>query len=72
MKAYEFPGKVSAERKLEVPEEVTKLLSDNEAVRVMIFVEEAGDATEQADWERLAAEQFLAGYSGADAIYDQI
>jgi hypothetical protein len=27
---------------------------------------------EEADWRRLAAEQFLAGYSDIDAIYDSL
>jgi hypothetical protein len=28
------------------------------------------DSQEQADWYRLAVEQFLAGYTESDAIYD--
>jgi hypothetical protein len=41
----------------------------HEAVRVMVLLPEN---EEEADWKNLAAEQFLAGYSEGDAIYDAI
>jgi hypothetical protein len=39
---------------------------------MIILVPEPTDLEEQEAWSRLTAEQFLAGYSEADAIYDRI
>jgi hypothetical protein len=43
-----------------------------EAVCVIVLISEPTEAGEQAAWSRLTAEQFFAGYSEADAIYDGI
>jgi len=48
-----------------------KLLPGNQVVRVLILFDDARDM-EEAAWSRLAAEQFLAGYSEADAAYDKV
>lgn len=72
MKVYEFPGKVDSRGNLEVPNDVVELLPDNETVRVIIVVDEPNDTNEDADWSRLAAEQFLKGYADVDAIYDNV
>ena len=71
MKAYEFPAKVTREGRLEIPAPIRERLQAEQAVRVIVLVYEPNEVSEQADWERLTAEQFLAGYSDADAIYDQ-
>jgi hypothetical protein len=39
---------------------------------LIILVLEVTDQDEDAAWSRLAEEQFLAGYSQADAIYDRV
>ena len=70
MKAYEFPVKISAEGKFDIPAAVTEMLPGGQVVRMIILIREPTDADEQAAWSDLAAEQFLAGYSEADAIYD--
>lgn len=72
MKAYEFPGKVTSEGKLELPDTVQKVLPGNREVRVIVLVSEPGDLEEHAAWARLTAEQFISGYSEADAVYDRI
>ena len=72
MKAYEFPGKVTADGKLELPPLVKGLLSADQTVRILILVDEPTEADEEGAWYRLTAEQFLAGYSEADAIYDEL
>jgi hypothetical protein len=78
MKAYEFPAKVTAEGKIELPDPIVKQLLDNQEVRVIVLVnelidiEEDDETEENAAWHRLAAEQLLAGYSEEDAIYENI
>jgi len=72
MKAYEFPTKVTPDGKLELPDKLLKLLSDNQIVRVIILISEPTDIGEQSAWFRLTAEQFFAGYSEADSIYDKV
>ncbi len=70
MKAYEFPIKVNAEGKLDIPSAITEILPSGQVVRMIILIREPEEDNEQAAWSDLAAEQFLAGYSEADAIYD--
>ncbi|MGQ9631705.1 MAG: hypothetical protein ACUVXI_15550 [bacterium] len=72
MKAYEIPLKVTAEGKVELPDALLPLLPREQVVRAIILVPESTDVEEQAAWSRLTAEQFFAGYSEADSIYDRI
>jgi hypothetical protein len=72
MKAYEFPCKVTPEGRLELPEALTKLLPANQVVRVIILLSEPTEREDEEAWTRLTAEQFFAGYSEADAVYDEI
>jgi len=72
MKAYEFPIKVTSDGKIELPEALLKLLPSNQVVRVIILVRESADVEEQTAWSCSTTEQFLAGYSEADAIYDRV
>jgi hypothetical protein len=72
MKAYELPVKVTPEGELELPETLLALLPRDQIIRVIILIPELTDSKEQYAWARLTAEQFLAGYSEADSIYDTI
>jgi hypothetical protein len=72
MKAYEFPVKVTPDGKLALPDTLLKLLPNNQVVRIILLVSEPTDVEEQAAWSQLTSEQFLAGYSEADTIYDRI
>lgn len=71
MKAYETPAKVTEEGRIELPDALLAVLPRNQTIRVIILVPESADREENAAWSRLAAEQFLAGYSEADSIYNQ-
>jgi len=71
MRAYEIPARVTPEGKLELPDALLKLLPSNQVVRVLILFDDTRDV-EEAAWSRLAAEQFLAGYSDADAVCDKV
>jgi hypothetical protein len=72
VKAYECPCKVTSEGRLELPEALTKLLPVNQVVRVIILLNELTEREDEEAWARLTAEQFFAGYSAADAVYDEI
>jgi hypothetical protein len=72
MKAYEIPIKVTKEGKIELLDALLELLPREQVVRVIILVPEPTDAEGQAAWSRLTTEQFFAGYSEADSIYDRI
>jgi hypothetical protein len=86
MKAYEFPAQVTPEGTLALPSEVLTHLSSPQVVRVIVLVNEASvneasgdeamrnESTDlaEADWVKLTAEQFLAGYSASDSIYDTL
>ena len=72
MKAYEIPIKVTKEGQIELLDALVELLPREQVVRVIILVPEPTDAEEQVAWSRLTEEQFLAGYSEADSIYDRI
>lgn len=78
MRAYEFPAKVTEAGSLELPAGLLELLLANQTMRVLVLLEDASAAEqpsqedEDAAWERLGAEEFLAGYSEADAVYDRM
>ncbi|PJH75014.1 MAG: hypothetical protein CO064_08905 [Anaerolineae bacterium CG_4_9_14_0_8_um_filter_58_9] len=71
MKAYEFPVEVTPDGRLAIPDPLLRLLPSDQVARVILLISEPADE-EQATWSHLTAEQFFAGYSGADAIYDRI
>ncbi|XWK87455.1 MAG: hypothetical protein U7127_25185 [Phormidium sp.] len=77
MKTYEFTVKVTNEGKVNFPEEILKQLPTNQELKVVVLVNEPTDlvvdeAEENADWSRLAAEQFFADYNEEDTIYDEV
>jgi hypothetical protein len=71
MKAYEFPAHITAEGKLELPDAALPRSLKNQAVRVIVLINETENSSEQTAWTDLTATQFLAGYSSVDAIYDE-
>ena len=72
MKAYEFSVRVTPDGRLVLPDTLSAILPVDQVVRVILLVSEPTDAEERAAWSRLTAEQFFAGYSEADAIYDRV
>jgi hypothetical protein len=71
MKAYEFPAKVTPDGLLELPPELQQRLSDAPAATVVLVIKEQTSSSDEV-WSEMTAQQFLAGYSDTDAIYDQI
>ena len=47
-------------------------LPREQTIRAIFLVSEPGDPEEEAEWLRMTAERFLAGYSNGDAIYDEV
>jgi uncharacterized iron-regulated protein len=70
MKAIEATGKINAQGQLTLDTPL-RLTTPNQ-VRVIVLVPESEVELEQNDWSMLTAEQFLNGYSPADAIYDTV
>jgi hypothetical protein len=69
MKAFEFEARVSADGTLLVPTDLRKQVQPNQAVRVLLLVNESEEDT---DWARLTPAQFVQGYDASDAIYDNL
>jgi hypothetical protein len=68
MRAYEASATITRDGNLALPESVRKQLPAGQIARVIVLIP---DSDEGHDWERLSAEQFLAGYAEADAVYDR-
>lgn len=71
MKAYEFAGEILADGQLKLPEAALVRLAGHYA-RVIVLVPEDFEKEESVEWQTMAADQFLAGYSEDDAIYDAL
>lgn len=69
MQAVEFTSEVNERGELPVPRDLARTLAHAKKVRVILLF--PSDDTEDADWSRLTAEQFLNGYAPGDAIYDK-
>ena len=69
MKALEFETTLSEDANLKVPENLAGQIPREEAVRVIVLLPESA---EDEDWQRLAGEQLLSGYSESDCIYDAV
>ncbi|NJL47775.1 MAG: hypothetical protein HC929_10205 [Leptolyngbyaceae cyanobacterium SM2_5_2] len=72
MKAYEFPAQITSDGQLRLPEAALSQLNAEQVVRVIVLIPETTDSSEEQVWSMLAAEQFLAGYSAEDALYDTL
>jgi len=73
MEAYEFQTKIMPDGKIEVPGAFFKKLKRTQVVRVIVLINEPLEINpEEQTWKRLTEEQFLAGYSEDDAVYDKV
>jgi hypothetical protein len=69
MKAVEFESTLGKDSNLKVPEDIASCLPQDETVRVIVLIPDAGNVS---DWRQLTRDQFLAGYSDGDNIYDAV
>ena len=67
MKAVEFTTELSNAAVLAIPKDAAVQLPKSGRARVIVLTDESDDA----EWSRLTAEQFLSGYAPGDAIYDK-
>jgi hypothetical protein len=74
MKAIEFEATLNPDDSLGVPEEVARQLPREQKLQVIVLVPQspADDETDANEWGKLAREQFVAGYSDGDSIYDSL
>ncbi len=72
LKAYEFLAHITTDGKLELPDSVLPRSLNNQAVRVIVLIDETDAVTEQDQWQALTTTHFLSGYSAVDAIYDEL
>lgn len=68
MKAYELPVKLDRDGKVELPTDLAKVLKETSEARMILLVESA----DSQGWAQLSREQFAAGYSDADSVYDTL
>ena len=69
MKALEFESKLGADSSLRVPDDIVSQIPPGYPFRVIVLLPES---KEDADWQQLAEEQLLRGYSEGDSIYDAL
>lgn len=67
MQAYEYYAEVLQDGHLSVPEELKARLKPESKVRVMLLLND-----EETQWNNFTVSQFMAGYSGKDALYDSL
>ena len=73
MQVYEVPIDITPEGKLELPEALMDRVIRGQSVRLIALFDESSEGRGyDSDWAKVTAEQFLAGYSDADSIYDTI
>ncbi len=69
MPTWQFETHLNPNQTVTVPPDVVAQLGPDATVHVVLM---AADPNEDADWQRLATEQFLQGYAPGDEIYDQL
>lgn len=68
MKAVEFKTRMKS-KSIRLPERLSSVLYEDSDIRVIILFEDK-ENQEENDFRTLSKEQFLAGYSNSDSIYD--
>lgn len=68
MKAVEFKTRMK-NKSIRVPEKLSSVLYEDRNIRVIVLFEDK-ENQEENDFRTLSREQFLAGYSNSDSIYD--
>lgn len=72
MKAYEFTVKKNSDGKINLPDNLIRLLNENQNVRLIVLIDEQLSKKVDLDWDNLTETEFLAGYDEADSIYDKV
>ncbi len=72
MKAYEVLTKVTPSGEIRLPDSLLDQLPLDRNIRLIILVSEQAGSEEAPEWANLTLDQFFAGYSDADSVYDRI
>jgi len=67
MQAYEFESSVDENGYMKLPARLINLIPKNKNIRTMVFIDDEDNL-----WKGLIKEQFFAGYSDSDSIYDSV
>lgn len=71
VQAVEFPTTVKDRSVIKIPEQFRKyLLQSSQKVRIIMLIDNVVD--EDSLWNQMSTEQFFAGYSESDSIYDKL
>ena len=68
MQAVEFTSEINEQGEVPVPRHLAETLPHSKVRVILLF---PSNESEDADWLRLTAGQFLDGYAPGDAIYDK-
>ena len=69
MAVWEFQSHLNSNNTIAIPQDVASQLQPSEPVRVVLVT---GEKTDDGEWNRMTAEQFLKGYAPGDDVYDQL
>jgi hypothetical protein len=69
MASWQFDSYLNHNRTVSIPPEVANQLTPDTPVHVVLIT---GVENENAEWDRVTAEQFLQGYASGDDIYDNL
>ncbi len=68
MKTLEFKTKIKRDRKITLPDKFNSEFENERDARVIILL----DDDEKKEWQKVVYDNFLKGYSDADAVYDKL
>lgn len=68
MKTLEFKTKIKRDRKITLPDKFNSEFENERDARVIILL----DDDEKKEWQKIVYDNFLNGYSDADAVYDKL
>ncbi len=68
MEAFEFPVKISKDKRIDIPDKYKKNLLPDQEVKVIILIKDEAEE----DWNRLTLREFFEGYDSKDSLYDKI
>jgi hypothetical protein len=69
MPTWQFQTHRNPDHTVPVPPDVAEQLSPDVTVHVVLMT---GNSDDDANWQRLATEQFFQGYAPGDEIYDNL
>lgn len=69
MPTWQFQTHLNPNQTVSIPPNVANQLEPQAAVHIVLMT---GNPNDDADWQKLAAEQFLLGYAPSDDVYDRL